>query len=72
MKIEKLHKYVKETRDYIYPLCTYAKSNYPDLSNGITIFKSKIVSLTELTETIVNMYEEKLKEKEVSNVEEKQ
>lgn len=62
MKIEKLHKYVKETRDYIYPLCTYAKSNYPDLSNGITILKSKIESLTELTETIVNMYENKLRE----------
>lgn len=62
MKIEKIHKYVKETRDYIYPLCTYAKSNYPDLSNGITILKSKIVSLTELTETIVNMYEDKLRE----------
>lgn len=68
MKIEKLHKYVKETRNYIYPLCTYAKSNYPDLSNGITILKSKIVSLTELTETIVNMYEEKLQKKCQYNV----
>ena len=65
MKIEKLHKYVKETRSYIYPLCTYAKANYPELSNGITILKSKIVSLTELTETIVDMYEDKLKEKEI-------
>ena len=68
MKVEKLHKYVKETRDYIYPLCTYAKSNYPDLSNGITILKSKIVSLTELTETIVNMYEDKLKEKQAEEI----
>ena len=65
MKIEKLHKYVRETRNYIYPLCTYAKANYPELSNGITILKSKIVSLTELTETIVDMYEDKLKEKEI-------
>ena len=64
MKIEKLHKYVRETRNYIYPLCTYAKANYPELSNGITILKSKIVSLTELTETIVDMYEDKLKEKD--------
>lgn len=64
MKIEKLHKYVRETRNYIYPLCTYAKANYPELSNGITILKSKIVSLTELTETIVDMYEDKLREKD--------
>lgn len=64
MKLEKLHKYVKETRNYIYPLATYAKSNYPELSNGVTILKSKIVSLTELTETITDLYEEKLKEKD--------
>ncbi len=64
MKVEKLHKYVKETRNYIYPLCTYAKANYPELSNGITILKSKIVSLTELTETIVDLYENKIKEKD--------
>lgn len=57
MKIEKLHKYVKETRDYIYPLCTYGKAHYPELSNGITILKSKILSLTELTETLTKKYE---------------
>lgn len=64
MKTIKLHKYVKETRDYIYPLCTYAKANYPELSGGITILKAKILSLTELTETIVEQYEEKLSEKD--------
>jgi GTP pyrophosphokinase len=64
MKPEKLHKYVKETRDFIYPLCSYGKQNYPELSNGFTILKSKIVSLTELTETIVEMYEAKIKEKD--------
>lgn len=62
MKPEKLHKYVKETRDFIYPLAKYAKENYPELSNGITILKSKIVSLTELTETIVNIYDNKIKQ----------
>ena len=61
MKSDKLHKYVTETRNYIYPLCVYAKANFPELSNGLTILKSKIVSLTELTETIVDIYEEKLK-----------
>lgn len=61
MKTEKLHKYVKETRTYIYPMASYMKENYPELSNGVTILKAKIVSLTELTETIVGMYEEKIK-----------
>lgn len=64
MKVEKLHKYVKETQDYIYPLTSYAKQNYPELSNGVTILKSKIVSLTECTETLVNLYEAKLAEKD--------
>lgn len=70
MKIEKLHKYVKETREFIYPLSSYAKANYPELSNGVTILKAKIVSLTELTETLVGMYQEKLdeKDKEIENL----
>ena len=64
MSTEKLHKYVRETRNYIYPLSTYAKAHYPELSNGVTILKSKIVSLTELTETLVNKYDAKLREKD--------
>jgi GTP pyrophosphokinase len=64
MKLEKLHKYVRETRDFIYPLCSYGKQTYPELSDGVTVLKSKILSLTELTETIVEQYEEKLSEKE--------
>ena len=64
MKIEKLHKYVRETRTWIYPLATYGKANYPELSNGFTILKAKIVSLTECTETIVDMYENTIKEKD--------
>lgn len=57
MKLEKLHKYINETKTYIYPLCSYAKQHYPELTNGITLLKSKIVSLTEATETLVNMFE---------------
>ena len=64
MRIEKLHKYVTETRNYIYPLANYAKQTYPELSNGATILKSKIVSLTECTETIVELYEEQLEQKD--------
>ena len=60
MKLDKLHKYVNETKTYIYPLCSYAKQHYPELTNGITLLKSKIVSLTEATETLVNKFEEEL------------
>lgn len=63
MKPEKLHKYVYETRTWIYPLTTYGKANYPELSDGFTILKAKIVSLTECTETIVKIYEDALAEK---------
>lgn len=72
MKIEKLHKYVEETRTWIYPLSSYAKANYPELSNGVTILKSKIVSLVEETETLVELYDAKLAEKdnEIKNLKE--
>ena len=64
MSIPKLHKYTLETSKWIYPLCSYGKANYPDLSNGITVLKAKIVSLTELTETVVDKYEQELSEKD--------
>lgn len=64
MKPEKLHKYVKETRTWIYPLTTYGKANYPELSNGFTILKAKIVSLTECTETIIDIYEQIIQNKD--------
>jgi len=36
------------------------KANYSELSNGFTILKAKIVSLTECTETLINIYESEL------------
>ena len=64
MTIDKIHKYVDETRRWIYPLCDYGKDIYPELSNGFTILKSKIVSLTEETELLVEMFTAKLAEKD--------
>ena len=58
-KIDKLHKYTNETRRWIYDLCSYGKQHYPQHSNGFTILKAKIVSLTELTETLVDQHMEK-------------
>ena len=57
MSLEKLHKYVIETKEYIYPLTTYGKANYPEFSTPITNLKSKIRSLTENTEMLCNKFE---------------
>ena len=50
-------------KERIYPLTTYGKTTYPEFSDGFTILKDKIVSLTECTETIINIYEEELNKK---------
>lgn len=65
--MKNIPKYIKETRDYFiskYGICAYAKAHYPELSNGITILKSKIVSLTEATETILEMQQVLIDEKD--------
>lgn len=59
--IPNIPKYVQETRNYIYPMAAYAKLHWPELSNGVTILKSKIVSLTESTEALIEIYEERLR-----------
>ena len=60
-------KYIKETKQYFLSrdsICAYGKQKYPELSNGITILKSKILSLTESTEVILKKQEEILAEKD--------
>ena len=64
MKLDKLHKYIKETRDFVYPLASYGKQHYPEFSNAFTILDSKIVSLTEEAETIVSLFEKELAERD--------
>lgn len=63
--VKNVSKNIKEIRTYILSgLSKYGKQNYPELSNGITILKSKILSLTEAIETLLEKQEEILKEKE--------
>lgn len=62
MKLERLNRYITETREYIYDLCKYGKMHYPCYSNAITVLKSKIVSLCNATEIIVQRYEAILNE----------
>ena len=64
---DKMLKYVTETKEYFLSknsLCAYAKANYPELSNGIVILKSKIMSLTDLTEVVLIKYREILDEQD--------
>mgnify|MGYP006394186215 CR=1 FL=1 len=64
MKPEKLHKYIKETKNWIYSIAAYGKANYPELSNSLTILKDHISSLTENTETLVDKYEDLMASKD--------
>ncbi len=62
--MKNIPKYIKETKDFIYGLCGYGKSKYPELSEGITVLKSKIVSLTEATEFMQEKYNKMVEEKD--------
>lgn len=50
--MKNIPKYIDETRKYFLEngICTYGKEHYPELSDGITNLKSKILSLTETSE----------------------
>ena len=48
-------KYILETKEYIYPLCSKGKIRYPEFSNTITILKNLIVSVCESLASILNM-----------------
>ena len=50
---ERMKKYVKETKEKIYPLCKYGKSYYPQYSNAITIIKYRIVAICETIEALI-------------------
>ena len=50
-------KYILETKQYIYPLCSQGKVRYPEFSDTITILKNLIVSVCESLASILNMQE---------------
>ena len=71
--MKNIPKYIKETKDYVYSLCAFGKSVYPELSEGITMLKSKIVSLTEATEVMQEKHNKSIEEKDkkIKELEEK-
>lgn len=53
----KVHEYIGETRNYFLPMCEYGLAHYPELRQIIEILKDKIVSLTQVSEILVNRCE---------------
>lgn len=55
MTPEKIRKYIEETREFVLPMASRGKAHYPELSNGLTVLKSKIVSLIDTTEAMLDL-----------------
>ncbi len=75
MSLWKVHEYVQETRDRIFPMCSYARRHYPHLSSNFLILQDKMKNLVEIAEVLVNRYEQqeermltRLKELEEENL----
>ena len=61
---DKLKKYCRETNLFIIPMARYGKSYYPLYTNVLSVLKGNIYSLNHSMEIVVDMYDEKLLEKE--------
>ena len=61
---KRMKKYIRETNEYIYPLCSDGKLKYPEFSNTITILKNLIVSICESLASILGMQDTITDEKE--------
>ena len=51
-------KYIRETSEYIYPLCAEGKRRHPQFSNIIKILENLIVSICESLASLLGMQEE--------------
>ncbi len=58
MSIWKVHEYVQETRDRIFPMCSYAIRHYTNITSSFILLMDKMKNLTEIAEILVNRYEE--------------
>lgn len=56
--IWRAREYIHETRTYYFPMCFYAKENYPELIAVFSIFLEKMRSLLEVTEIMVTRFEQ--------------
>ncbi len=63
--IWRAREYIHETRTYYFPMCFYAKENYPELAAIFSIFLEKMRTLLEVTDIMVGRFEQR--EIELSN-----
>ena len=54
----KVHEYVGETRQYFFPMLSYAAEHYKDIRPAVSILRDKIYSLTSAAEFLVNRYDQ--------------
>ncbi|MBQ0001380.1 MAG: HD domain-containing protein [Clostridiales bacterium] len=64
MSAWKVHEYVGETRDRMLPMCEYGLKHFPELAPALEILQNKIESLIEVSEILVDRYEDRQKELE--------
>lgn len=58
MSAKKVHEYVAETHEYLFPICQYAKEHYPSLLQALQILEDKMHCLTDAAKVLVDRYEE--------------
>lgn len=58
-------RYIRETRNYFFPMCIYAKEHYPELTPMISILMEKMRSLIEVADILSSRYE--IRETALSN-----
>lgn len=51
-------RYIRETREYFFPMCIYAKEHYPEFLGAASILMEKMRNLIAANETLLNRYEE--------------
>ena len=62
MSVRKVHEYVEETERLFFPMCDYAKENYPAQRIAFEILEDKIRCLTEAALTLADRYAEQEQE----------
>lgn len=59
--LPKMKSYIEETKNYVIPLCGYAKLHYPEHNNEVTIMKYQITALCSVVEGLIPSMEEHVK-----------
>ncbi|MBQ0070517.1 MAG: HD domain-containing protein, partial [Spirochaetales bacterium] len=61
----KVHEYIGETEKFFHPMCDYGTQHYPEVVQVLEILRNKILSLTQVSEVLVDRLA--LREKELQD-----